>query len=99
MSTCFRIASVLLCTVAAAPVAATVSYALKHPGDTLIGAVEKVRARHEDTLSDLARANGLGFQEIKLANPGVDSWLPGEGTEIVLPSWYVLPDPPMSASS
>jgi len=28
------------------------------------------------------------------ANPGVDPWLPGEGTEIVLPTQFVLPDAP-----
>ena len=76
------------------PVRATVSFMLENPGDSLMGAVDKIHAEHEDTLPDIARANGLGFQEIKLANPGVDTWLPGEGTEIVLPNLYVLPGAP-----
>ncbi len=94
MPTCFHISLVLLLLFAMAPARATVSYMLQRPGDTLIGAVEKVQARYEDTLPNIARANSLGFREIKLANPAVDTWLPGEGTEIVLPSWYVLPNPP-----
>ena len=76
------------------PARATVSFMLENPGDSLMGAVDKIHAEHEDTLPDIARANGLGFQEIKLANPGVDTWLPGEGTEIVLPNLYVLPGAP-----
>lgn len=73
------------------PARAAVSFTPENPGDSLIGAVDKVRAEYEDTLPDIARANGLGFTEIKLANPGVDTWLPGEGTEIVLPKLFVLP--------
>ncbi len=76
------------------PARATVSFTLENPGDSLMGTVDKIHAEHEDTLPDIARANGLGFQEIKLANPGVDTWLPGEGTEIVLPNLYVLPGTP-----
>ena len=76
------------------PARATVAFTLENPADSLIGAVEKVHAEYEDTLPDIARANGLGFMEIKLANPGVDTWLPGEGTEIVLPKLYVLPGVP-----
>jgi L,D-transpeptidase ErfK/SrfK len=51
-----------------------------------------VFARKEDTLSDFARAYGLGYDEIIAANPGVDPWLPGEGTPILLPTQYVLPN-------
>lgn len=60
----------------------------------LIGSLRTIRAQEEDTLSDIARAYGIGFQEIRLANPGVDSWLPGEGTEVLIPSRYVLPNAP-----
>lgn len=45
-----------------------------------------------DTLSDLARAYDQGYTEMRRANPGIDPWLPGEDTEIVVPSRYVLPD-------
>ncbi|MCY4282938.1 MAG: L,D-transpeptidase family protein [Gammaproteobacteria bacterium] len=88
---CFIALAFLL---AVLPLRATISFTLEQPTDTLVGATRTVIARHEDTLPGIARANGLGFQEIKLANPDVDTWLPGQGTEIVLPTWYVLPEPP-----
>lgn len=60
----------------------------------VIGEMRSVLAREEDTLSDIARRYGLGYQEVVLANPGVDPWVPGEGTKIILPNQYVLPDAP-----
>lgn len=63
------------------------------PVDTdLVGEIRTVRAEHEDTLLDIARRFGIGQQEILLANPDVDRWLPGDGTEVVVPSRYILPD-------
>ena len=41
-----------------------------------------VTARYDDTLVDIARRHGLGYQDIVLANPDVNVWVPGEGTEI-----------------
>lgn len=60
----------------------------------VVGTMERYIARHEDTLVDLARQNKLGFVEIVAANPGVDPWLPGEGTEIILPTAHLLPAAP-----
>lgn len=67
------------------------TYSLKNNEDTVIGGIEFTTARYEDTLLDIARRNGLGYEDIKLANPGIDTWLPGEGTEIVLPKHFILP--------
>ena len=69
-------------------------YELPPPGHDVIGAVSTVTARHEDTLVDIARRHGLGYEDIVRANPGVNVWLPGEGTEVVLPTRYVLPAGP-----
>jgi L,D-transpeptidase ErfK/SrfK len=60
----------------------------------LIGAFAEVTASHDDTLIDIAHANGLGYEEIVNANPGVDPWLPGEGTLVRLPLRRILPDTP-----
>lgn len=60
-------------------------------GQSIIGEPQVVFASDTDTLSDLARAYGLGYDEIIAANPGVDPWLPGEGSPILLPTQYVLP--------
>ena len=84
----------MVCVFAVSPAWAAVSFTLENSADSMVGALGKISARHEDTLPDIARANGLGFREIKLANPGVDTWLPGQGTEIMLPTRYVLPGTP-----
>ena len=84
----------MACVFAVSPALAAVSFTLKNSADSIVGALGKISARHEDTLPDIARANGLGFREIKLANPDVDTWLPGQGTEIMLPTQYILPGTP-----
>lgn len=62
------------------------------PADVdLIGDIQYVQARVEDTLLDIARRYDMGQDEILLANPSVDRWLPGEGAEVVLPSKFILP--------
>jgi L,D-transpeptidase ErfK/SrfK len=59
--------------------------------DDVIGQVQVTIATRDDTLPDIARRFNLGYEEIVRANPGVDPWIPKEGTEIVLPTQFVLP--------
>ncbi len=70
-------------------------YELSNSGDTVIGKISTVQADERDTLLDIARRHGFGYQDMKLVNPGVDTWLPGEGQEITLPSQFILPVAPM----
>ncbi len=58
------------------------------------GELQVMRAKAKDTFIDIAQAYDLGYDELVEANPGIDPWLPGEGTEIILPSRFVLPDVP-----
>lgn len=60
-------------------------------GSDLIGTLQVISARHEDTFVKLARQYDVGFEALRQANPDVDEWLPGEGTRIVIPTQYVLP--------
>ena len=69
-------------------------YLVPENGDTVVGVITTAIARHEDTLLDIGRRHGVGYEEIIAANPGVDPWLPGEGREILIPSRYILPDAP-----
>ncbi len=69
-------------------------YPLPPDGDDLIGRVEYASARQEDTLIDIARRTSVGQVEINMANPKVDRWLPGPGTQVVIPHRYVLPEAP-----
>lgn len=57
----------------------------------LVGRTGVANARQEDTLLDIARRFDVGQDEIVLANPEVDRWLPGEGTKVVVPTRYILP--------
>ncbi|NNC65757.1 MAG: L,D-transpeptidase family protein, partial [Gammaproteobacteria bacterium] len=70
------------------------TFVLTIDDQTVVGEPQVVFARAEDTLSDLAREYGLGYDEILAANHEVDPWLPGEGTPIFLPTQYVLPSVP-----
>lgn len=60
--------------------------------DDLVGAMDAHIALAEDTLLDMAIEHELGYVEILAANPGIDPWLPPEGTFIVLPTMHVLPE-------
>jgi L,D-transpeptidase ErfK/SrfK len=58
---------------------------------SVVGQVQRIFAQHEDTFVDIAREYNLGFDELRQANPGIDPWLPGEGTLVVLPTQFILP--------
>jgi L,D-transpeptidase ErfK/SrfK len=62
----------------------------------LVGELNVVVAREEDTLLDIARQHDLGFNEIAAANPDIDPWLPGAGARVLLPLQFVLPAGPRS---
>jgi L,D-transpeptidase ErfK/SrfK len=47
-----------------------------------------------DRLSEIARAFGLGFDELAAANPGLDPERAGAGHTLLLPNFHLLPDAP-----
>jgi len=61
-------------------------------GQDLVGETQVIFARHENTFSAIGRQYNLGYEEMRSANPGVDQWLPGEGTAIYLPTQSILPE-------
>ncbi len=69
-------------------------FALPAEGSDVIGEQLTAEAEGKDTLLDLARRYGLGYEEITNANPGVDPWLPGAGTAVVIPKQRLLPRAP-----
>src|SRR5262245_40613512 len=74
-----------------AGVASATQYPLSSADALMFGEVESITSHGEDTLPDLARRYSLGYEEIQRANPGVDLWLPGEGTPILIPNQRLLP--------
>jgi L,D-transpeptidase ErfK/SrfK len=69
-------------------------FELDAAGGEVVGAVQRTVIGAEDTLPDIARRFDVGYEEILLANPGVDPWLPGVGREVVVPTQFVLPAAP-----
>ncbi len=60
--------------------------------DTVVGRVSTHKVVAGDTFVDLARHLDLGYNEMILANPDIDPWVPKVGSEIVVPSEWILPD-------
>jgi len=82
----------ILCA-ACSPAWATV-FELPEDGSAVFGSDERIKSTYQDTLLDIARRYSLGYEEIIRANPGVDMWLPGNGTDILLPGRRILPPGP-----
>lgn len=61
---------------------------------SMVGELASITSRENDTLSDIARHYGLGYNDITLANANLDPWtLPADQT-VLLPLSFVLPDAP-----
>lgn len=63
-------------------------------GENIVGEIQVIKAKYEDTFAALGETHDLGYLELVAANPGVDPWLPGEGTDIILPTRFILPPGP-----
>jgi L,D-transpeptidase ErfK/SrfK len=85
---------VLFLAVSLSRYADAVELPLPPEGDSVVGEVQYVTAKYEDTLSDIGRRFGIGYEEMISANPGIDPWIPGDGKRITIPTQYVLPDAP-----
>jgi L,D-transpeptidase ErfK/SrfK len=82
---------VLLSLWSSLPSAQANEYPLRDDGGGLFGEVKRIQTRYEDTLIQLARQHSLGYEELLRVNKGVDPWLPGAGTEILIPGQRLLP--------
>lgn len=80
------------------------AFALLHPGQShalrsfmmepdtgVYGVTRMVQAREHDTLLDIAREFGLGYNQIVAANPGIDPWVPPKDSPVRLPLTFVPP--------
>ncbi len=61
---------------------------------SVFGQLGELKIASDDSLPLIARYFGLGFDEIAIANPGIDPWLPESGHIVNLPSRFILPDAP-----
>ena len=61
------------------------------PDTSLYGTARWVKVNEKDTLLDIARDLGLGYNQITAANPGIDPWVPPKGSMVLAPLAFVLP--------
>jgi L,D-transpeptidase ErfK/SrfK len=92
---CFAAAALLVSlSFGCAGIAQATVYPLPKNENPVVGGDQTVETVYEDTLYDLARKFSLGSEELIRVNPGVDPWLPGAGTTLVIPNTHILPPGP-----
>jgi L,D-transpeptidase ErfK/SrfK len=85
------IAALLLCFFAAYSADAAGSYSFDRNA-TVIGSPTTYVTKPNESLIEIARKFGLGYNQIMEANPSLDPFVPGEDVEVTVPSSWVLPD-------
>ncbi len=88
-------ATVLSCLLAV--VASACGAAEYRTTSALIGAVQRYRVKENESLLEIARSFDLGYGDMVAANPDVDPFIPTPGTEVVVPTAWILPDVPVRA--
>lgn len=87
-------AGIIVVGVLLATAASAATFALPPLGESVVGQNIIIQAKASETLLDIARRYDVGYSEIKIANPNIDPWLPKEGSEVLVPTQYVLPQAP-----
>ncbi len=68
------------------------SHGLDLQTDTLIGFPRVYKVRKRDTILDIARNFDLGFSEMQALYKDFDPWLPPEGWDLIIPTYWILPE-------
>lgn len=68
------------------------TYGIDIQAITVIGAPQTYTVQAEDTLLDIARNFDLGFSEIQFLYKDLDPWVPPEGSKLIIPTLWVLPE-------
>jgi len=71
--------------------AAVQKYEYRIPDLTVVGSPRWYNIKAKDTLLDIARRSGLGYNSVELLFPKMDAWIPPRGKRIFLPTFWVLP--------
>ena len=62
-----------------------------NPRDSVIGEARYTRVQRGESLLEIARAYDIGPDQIILANPHLNRWVPPPGSEVTIPSQYIIP--------
>lgn len=68
------------------------AYSYHRDNSTVIGFAKIYTVNGNESLIEIARKFGLGYNEIVSANPVLDPFLPGSNARVVIPTTWVLPD-------
>ncbi len=68
------------------------AYKYRYNNLTVIGDPVFHTVKSEDTLLDIARDYGLGYNEMVLPYPHMDPWMPPVDERLLVPSFWVLPN-------
>ncbi len=60
----------------------------------VIGELQTYQIKNNESLIEIARKFGIGYNEITDANPKLDPFIPGNEKTITIPTQWVLPDVP-----
>ena len=58
----------------------------------VMGLVTTYKVKEKESLIEIARKFGLGYNEIAAANPDLDPFVPGQGALVTIPTSWILPD-------
>ncbi len=70
---------------------ATVKFFYSESSKSVIGRIQYYIIKKGDTLLDVARMFGLGYNDINLLYPDTDPWIPPKGKKLIIPTMWVLP--------
>jgi L,D-transpeptidase ErfK/SrfK len=70
-------------------VTARIPYPSELPG--LVGRIQHHTVAAGEDLLKIARNAGIGFRALRDANPRIDEWEPKPGTDLVVPTQWILP--------
>ena len=59
---------------------------------TVIGVTTSYKVKDNESLIEIARKFGIGFNEIADSNPELDPFVPGAGMSVKIPTSWILPD-------
>ncbi|GBD96640.1 MAG TPA: LysM peptidoglycan-binding domain-containing protein [Nitrospirae bacterium] len=67
-------------------------FPLDNPSKLIIGVNRTYTIQDDETLIKLAREYDVGFNEIAAANSNSDPWVPDNGSRIIIPTSWLLPE-------
>ncbi|MCL1123151.1 L,D-transpeptidase family protein [Shewanella surugensis] len=69
-------------------------YPLPEKGSRLVGEIQRHIVQKGEYFQTIAKDYDIGILELMAANPGVDPFLPKQGTLLIIPTEMLLPDVP-----